>query len=427
VNILKIYQNVFEYFCENQKGRAEPWQVHGHLLVTATTAPLMWSYTYVAWNHISSPIPGIVGLVCSLIHLLSPLTLRMGFPIMLTLNLILIPGITHQATFSYHVGGFMSNILVWFGILPFLAGIIGGRKGAILWFFITLSVSGTYLYMHLNGFPFPNRIDEQGKFISHILLVFGQIYLSAGLLWAFILLKEQNENQLTEKNQKIQNLLRVVCHDISNPLFIVENRLIRIIKDEPDENLKKTYWAANNIKEIVRDVRNMAKFDEQKNPQIKEIDLSEILAHIDMLFEEKLYTKEISLNIDDQLKDNLVITGNENAIRNQIFPNLVSNCIKFSFPGNEIDISLSEVNEKTVRITIEDKGIGIPPEIMNNIYEPDSKNSRIGTAGEKGTGFGIPIVKQAMEKIGGTFFIESDETYPNPGHGTLYVLEFNRA
>ncbi len=321
----------------------------------------------------------------------------------------------------------MSNILVWFGILPFLGGVIAGRRGATTWFLLTLTVSVSFLALQIGGFKFPSMLNDQGKFLSHIFLVFGQIYLSGGLLWAFILLRDQNENQLSKKNDKIQNLLRVVCHDISNPLFILENRLLRIIKNNPDDNLKKTYWAANTIKEIVRDVRSMSNFNDVKVLKIENLKVADIIEHIEMLFEEMLYTKEITLKIDRKLKEDLMIRGNENTVRNQVFPNLISNCIKFSFSGSEIDIKLSELTESTLQITIKDRGIGIPNDIMDNIFEPSEKNSRIGTAGERGTGFGIPIVKKAMENIRGTFFIESDATYPDRGHGTVYVLEFNRA
>jgi signal transduction histidine kinase len=428
VKALVLYQRFFNYFFEKQKNVAESWQVQGHLLVTITTAPLMWSYALIALFYMEEcKTPALIGVLASSFHILSPILLRLGMPIFFVMNVMIGSGIIHQATFSYHTGGFLSNILVWFGILPFLGGVISGRKGAIFWFFTTLIVSGSFLISHLNGFEFPSLLSDRGKLYSHILLVFGQIYLSGGLLWSFILLRDQNEDILNEKNGKIQNLLRIVCHDISNSLFIVENRLLKIIKDNPDDNLKKTYWAANNIKEVVRDVRDIVNFDKIRVLKFSNIPIREIIDHIEMLFEEMLYTKEIHLKIDKRLREEVLIRANEHNVRNQIFPNLISNCIKFSFPGSQISISLSELTERTVRITIKDEGIGIPNEIMKDIFEPTEKNSRIGTAGERGTGFGLPIVKKAFEEIGGTIFIESEATYPDRGHGTLYILEFNRA
>ena len=301
---LVLYQRFFNYFFEKQKNVAESWQVQGHLLVTITTAPLMWSYALIALFYMEEcKTPALIGVLASSFHILSPILLRLGMPIFFVMNVMIGSGIIHQATFSYHTGGFLSNILVWFGILPFLGGVISGRKGAIFWFFTTLIVSGSFLISHLNGFEFPSLLSDRGKLYSHILLVFGQIYLSGGLLWSFILLRDQNEDILNEKNGKIQNLLRIVCHDISNPLFVVENRLLKIIKDNPDDNLKKTYWAANNIKEVVRDVRDIVNFDKIRVLKFSNIPIREIIDHIEMLFEEMLYTKEIHLKIDKRLRE----------------------------------------------------------------------------------------------------------------------------
>ena len=70
--------------------------------------------------------------------------------------------------------------------------------------------------------------------------------------------------------------------------------------------------------------------------------------------------------------------------------------------------------------SVKDRGIGIPENIMENLFEPDQVSSRKGTEGEKGTGFGMPILKKFVEAHGGTVDVESKDiaSYPEE-HGTV--------
>jgi signal transduction histidine kinase len=76
-------------------------------------------------------------------------------------------------------------------------------------------------------------------------------------------------------------------------------------------------------------------------------------------------------------------------------------------------------------ITIKDSGIGMPDEIRHNVFKKDKQTSRIGTEGEKGTGFGMPLVKNYMEHFGGKIKVESKdiESFPDD-HGTTFTIYF---
>jgi signal transduction histidine kinase len=65
-----------------------------------------------------------------------------------------------------------------------------------------------------------------------------------------------------------------------------------------------------------------------------------------------------------------------------------------------IDIKIQESKEQ-VLITIQDYGLGMPESIRENLFDATKKTTRLGTAGERGTGFGMPIVKSYVEKLGG--------------------------
>jgi signal transduction histidine kinase len=98
--------------------------------------------------------------------------------------------------------------------------------------------------------------------------------------------------------------------------------------------------------------------------------------------------------------------------------NLLSNAIKYSQPGGTIRIR-SEEAEGGCLVTVEDEGEGMEPEILENLFKIGALQSRPGTAGERGTGLGLAVCKEFMEKHGGTIAARSE-----PGKGARFELFF---
>ena len=89
-----------------------------------------------------------------------------------------------------------------------------------------------------------------------------------------------------------------------------------------------------------------------------------------------------------------------------VIRNALSNAIKFSHPGGAITIT-AEVEGTCVKISISDTGIGIPPDKLGELFRIDAKNQRNGTAGEGGTGLGLLLCKEFVEKNGGAISMQS--------------------
>ena len=87
--------------------------------------------------------------------------------------------------------------------------------------------------------------------------------------------------------------------------------------------------------------------------------------------------------------------------------NLLSNAIKFTEAGGTVAISATH-DEQTVTVRVADTGIGISAETLPNLFRIDAKYQRSGTAGEKGTGLGLILCKEFMEKHGGKIWAESE-------------------
>jgi signal transduction histidine kinase len=89
-----------------------------------------------------------------------------------------------------------------------------------------------------------------------------------------------------------------------------------------------------------------------------------------------------------------------------IFRNLVSNTIKFSQRNSKVWVS-AHIENNEVRITFEDQGIGIKKEILPSLFQLNQNKSTPGTEGEEGTGLGLLLCKEFVEKNNGKIWVDS--------------------
>jgi signal transduction histidine kinase len=90
-----------------------------------------------------------------------------------------------------------------------------------------------------------------------------------------------------------------------------------------------------------------------------------------------------------------------------VLRNLITNAIKFSYPGGKINISTDE-KQGLLTVSISDNGVGIPKENIDKLFRIDENYSTPGTMGESGTGLGLILCKEFIEKHGGKIWAESN-------------------
>jgi len=89
-----------------------------------------------------------------------------------------------------------------------------------------------------------------------------------------------------------------------------------------------------------------------------------------------------------------------------VLRNLLGNAVKFTPPGGTIRLA-AEKKGNELEITVADSGKGIPPERLAGLFRLGDSKSTYGTAGEKGTGLGLPLSREMVEKNGGRIWVES--------------------
>jgi len=254
-------------------------------------------------------------------------------------------------------------------------------------------------------------------------------------LQAEVLRRRQAEEELQELNQQLQatnqqlqeantskdKLFSIIAHDLRNPftaLLGLTEALVEDCEHYEKERLKvmlgrlhtsseKVYALLTNLLEWSRLERGLIE------PDPKEISLKQIAEHNIRLFATSTEQKQIALR-------NLVPEGTtayaDFNMMNTVFRNLLSNALKFTDTGGTIEVS-GRQEKNVVEIVISDTGIGMNKECLEKLFRIDTKCTRPGTTGEIGTGLGLILCKELVEKNGGTIRVESEE-----GEGTTFTF-----
>lgn len=238
-------------------------------------------------------------------------------------------------------------------------------------------------------------------------------------------LHENLERLVKERTLKIEDMVRVVSHDLRSPLSGISS-LAELLTDSDfakDKNQVIKYGgiiqkSVGGLLRMVNDVLDIGKLESgavQLNKTTKNI--SETLEGLVSTFDPLVISKGITLSA--KLAPNLSCSYDESKI-SQAVNNLLSNAVKFTKKGGTITLSAAPAKmdgQAAVKIVIEDTGIGIPADKLPALFDKFSKAHRVGTAGEKGTGLGLSISKTIVELHGGKIDLASTE-----GKGTTFSV-----
>jgi len=139
------------------------------------------------------------------------------------------------------------------------------------------------------------------------------------------------------------------------------------------------------------------------NPQ--NLNLSETCRNILEILNPGAYAKNIT--IYDSSADHITVHADADMLKTVLL-NLVSNSIKFTNSGGKITIN-AEQNSENITVSVSDNGVGIPPENLTKLFDISEVLTTKGTAGETGTGLGLLLCKEFVEKHGGKIWVESEE------------------
>ncbi|HYX39602.1 MAG TPA: sensor histidine kinase [Oligoflexus sp.] len=228
-----------------------------------------------------------------------------------------------------------------------------------------------------------------------------------------------------------RNLVRVICHDLANPLNIMLN--YSTIYEQPEMTwpeatryLKRMHSAAVHQQEIIEHVREFEAINSGKiQVKLTAVPLAKTLTQLQDFLQKRLEEKGVDLVITG-LEPDLHVLAEERSLVYNVLANLLSNAIKFSPDHSRVELTIT-AKPDTVELMIADRGIGMDSDLQSKIFDISSPTTRPGLKGEKGTGFGLPIVKSYVEKYQGDLRVESKPVEECPDdHGTRFILVLKR-
>jgi signal transduction histidine kinase len=220
----------------------------------------------------------------------------------------------------------------------------------------------------------------------------------------------QQAEYLEDMNKMKDRLFSIIAHDLRNPIVALRNTIdildpnvlntkeLAVIKAELLKQFNGVDFTMNNLLTWTRGQMIGESISKES------VNLWEVVESNAKLFETQLKTKELILvNCIPQRTE---VYADLNHVR-FVVRNLVNNAIKFSEKENVITI-FSEEKQESIEIGIRDKGMGISREKQKKLFNIQTNYSTEGTAGERGTGLGLILCQEFIEKNGGKIWVESE-------------------
>ncbi len=220
------------------------------------------------------------------------------------------------------------------------------------------------------------------------------------------------QKKLEELNKQKDKFFSIVAHDLRSPFAGMLGFAEILSEDyaELSEEDKKFYidniqLSLKNLLLLIDNLLTWARLNLNRadyNP--KEISLAEIIGSV--IRSQSIAATNKKIELQTNTDKNLSAFADPDMIET-VIRNLVSNAIKFTNNEGIIKINAFE-NGQSIKVEVEDNGIGMKPEIANNLFKIDAHVTTKGTNDEKGTGLGLIICKEFVEKHGGTISVASE-------------------
>ena len=229
----------------------------------------------------------------------------------------------------------------------------------------------------------------------------------------------ENNIQLNELNATKDKFFSIIAHDLKNPFNsllgfsnILKNNAERYNTEEIKEFADDMVEAAKQAYQLVENLLDWSRIQRgvivPERTWIPALELTNEIKHLSI---KQAQLKKITLTIDVNPETQIYI---DKEMTNMVLRNLVSNAIKFT-PENGFVNILVENNDSGSHFTVIDNGIGISPEHLERLFLIDNKLTSPGTNGELGTGLGLILCKEFIEKQGGEIW-----AYSTPGKGSEF-------
>ena len=227
--------------------------------------------------------------------------------------------------------------------------------------------------------------------------------------------------ELRKANAEKDKFFSIIAHDLRSPINTLFS-YIQLMEDEivqlsQEDIVELTRDLKKNVENTYRLLENLLEWSRSQTGRIvfkpESIILNDILESTITLVKDTASNKNIS--IDSDIASEINVNADKNMI-STVFRNLLTNAIKFTPQKGRINVK-AEKGNGSVTVSISDTGVGMTEEKMQKLFRIDSKVTSVGTNNEKGSGLGLILCKEFVERHNGKIEIESEQ-----GKGSTFSI-----
>lgn len=228
----------------------------------------------------------------------------------------------------------------------------------------------------------------------------------------------QQKQELHRLNMDKDSFISILAHDLKSPfnaLLGITELLAENIRTYDINKIEHLINTLNNSVQttysLLEDILMWAKSQSGKFPfEPQEINFKEVCIETNNILKYSANAKNITINL---LIDDIYLSADINMLKT-VMRNLITNAIKFTRSGGKIEIQTKKTNTEVI-VSVSDNGIGISPQMLTKLFDFTQMYTTTGTANESGTGFGLLLCKDFIEKHGGKISVVS-----NLGEGSTF-------
>ncbi len=236
----------------------------------------------------------------------------------------------------------------------------------------------------------------------------------------------QYNDELKELTKAKDQFISVISHDLRNPIAIISSssEILRDMLEEEDakEGIKNLAdIIQRSCKKLINQLSDLVDWAKLKSKKIfdpTKLNLHE--ASLEFLELIQSNAQEKNIQLINEIPENLYVLADKLMLQS-IFQNLITNSIKFTPNKGLVTINAVEKNEM-IAISIKDTGVGMSDSVRENLFKEISVISKSGTAKEIGTGLGLVLVKDFVNKHGGQITVASEQ-----GKGSTFIFTIPKA
>lgn len=227
--------------------------------------------------------------------------------------------------------------------------------------------------------------------------------------------------ELVELNATKDKFFKIIAHDLRSPLSSLLGGLSVLGHENnqgnPESNMEIVKMLKSSVKKGLKLLNNLMDWS---SIQTNVFPFQPAIINLKELVEENVellsrLAMDKSIVIDFNISKEVSVFADENMI-SSVIRNLVSNAIKFTNREGKIEVSSKRL-EGFYEIAVKDNGVGIEEQLLDNMFKIDKTSSTKGTSGEKGTGLGLLLCKEFVEKHGGEIRVETRQ-----GNGSCFYF-----